>query len=842
MISHKIELPEINEKIWRLKNELNFKIIDHNFSAPFNAIIASRGINTKEKLEDFLSDDIGKLNDPFLFRDMKKATARIVEAIRSKEKIVIFGDYDADGITATSALYLFLESIGADISYYVPDRMIDGYGISQNGINYAVSNNISLVITVDCGITAIEECEVLSEKNIDVILTDHHMPKEVLPSVFAMIVPTAEGETYPFKKLAGAGVAFKLIHALCIELDLGDEYLKYIDLVAIGTVADVVSLTEENRIIVKNGLAYLKCSENIGIKALLSSLNIKKTTVINTGTVGFQIAPRINAVGRLAESDIVIKLFTTKDSNEAEKIVTEIEKFNSKRQDIGDKILAEASEMLKKVDVEKLKVIVLSSQNWHPGVIGIVASKIMEQYSRPTVMISINDGIGKGSCRSIEGFNIFEALQYCADELVQFGGHAQAAGLTVDADKIALFSNKINEFAFEKCDSIAFVPKIYIDAVVDSADISLKTAQEFEFFEPTGAENNKPLCYFRNLEVAEIRKIGVNENHLKFTFGTDNGLVSAVAFNKGYLYKQLKNVKYVDVVANIDTNEWNNRVLVQLKVIDIKVSSQLKFTDLYYKSFEEVLLSQDWQKADVTCNVPLIVENVDSEQDCFDALVEYVSKTENEIVVVINSLNMLTRLIDCFKDDEKIALDLCFNKVYAQYNLNGWQSDLGVKHIVVMINPTIDSLRDELKKQFVLAGSWLNEEYKNSIINFARKNEIKYIDLSADFLDVKKYTLDKDEVRRVFQYIAKKSQNSEISANLQELAYEFSESYKFDYNIFKMKYSLQIISEMGFLSIYNYDGFNFNLKIQNSGQRKKGDEFENSPTYLWLTRIQEYWK
>ncbi|WDU84359.1 single-stranded-DNA-specific exonuclease RecJ [Caloramator sp. Dgby_cultured_2] len=391
-----------------------------------------------------MNPDLRLLYDPFLLKDMDRAIDRIDEAIKKREKIYIYGDYDVDGITSTAVLYRAFKKLGVDVSFYIPDRVNEGYGINREAIDHISSLDVDLVITVDCGISAIEEVEYAKEKGLDIIITDHHECKERIPNTIA-INPKRHDCQYPFKGLAGCGVAFKLVQALFKFYDL-QGYEEFLDLVAIGTIADIVDITDENRIIVKYGLEKILNSDKAGINAIKQVAGIKDK--ISTYNVAFQIAPRLNAAGRLSDAKIAVELFITNDNEKAMQIAKYLDQENKKRQQIEQEILDECIEKIQReIDLKRDRVIVLSSPNWHVGVIGIVASRIVERFNRPTILFYEEGETLRGSGRSIRGFNLYDNLVECKDLLVKYGGHELAAGLTIERSKLDDFRKRLNELA-----------------------------------------------------------------------------------------------------------------------------------------------------------------------------------------------------------------------------------------------------------------------------------------------------------------------------------------------------------------------------------------------------------
>ncbi|MGO1478382.1 single-stranded-DNA-specific exonuclease RecJ, partial [Senegalia sp. (in: firmicutes)] len=478
------------------ENDIKSISKEMNISYLITKILLNRGIKNKKDIEKFLNPTYDDFHDPFLLNDMKLASKRIMEAIELDEKIWIYGDYDVDGVTSTSLLVNFFSQIGIKVQFYIPNRHSEGYGLNKSAIDYIKMQKGNLIITVDCGITSISEADYANEIGIDMIITDHHTPSESLPKAIAVINPSRHDSTYPFKKLAGVGVAFKLVQAVSFEFEIEVDYLSLLPIVAIGTVADIVDLIDENRLIVKKGLDLIKETSNLGIKSLIevTGLDNKKVT---SGHVGFIIGPRINAAGRMESASLGVELFTSTDYEKALEISKKLDEENKNRQRVEAEILEKAEKMVKKHDMANDNIIVLASKDWHSGVIGIVSSRITEKYHRPSILISIDDkGIGKASARSIGPLNIYDALKECKDLFLGFGGHSQAAGLSIEQENITLFKEKINNIVGNMLDDEDFIKEVKIDAIVEAEDISISTVNILENLSPFGMGNSSPVFLF----------------------------------------------------------------------------------------------------------------------------------------------------------------------------------------------------------------------------------------------------------------------------------------------------------------------------------------------------------
>lgn len=536
------------------------------------SILLNRGLSNPRDIAQFFHPSIDQLHDPFLMLDMEKAVDRVIDALIEKQRIFIYGDYDVDGITSVSMVYLYLRDLGGIVRYYIPDRQSEGYGLSEQGIGEAKRWGADLIITVDCGITSVREVEIASSAGIDVIISDHHEPGEILPQAIAVINPKRTDCKYPFTELAGIGVAYKLVNAISDKWGLNPNcHQRYIDLVAIGSAADIVPLVDENRIFVKHGLEKLNDDGSIGLRALIEIARLDKGP-INVGKIIFGLAPRINAVGRLGNAERAVELLTTRDFEEAYRFAQVLEDENRQRKQIDNRTLEEAKAQINKIfDPLKDKAIVLARKNWHSGVIGIVASRLIEQFHRPIIMISIEDGIGKGSARSIPGFDLYNAMKQCSDLLLQFGGHKYAAGLTIKEENIPQFTRHFLKITDDLITDDDLIPKIQIDAEIQLDEINQRLVRELNDFAPFGPKNHKPLFLSRNLEVVYPKTVGTEGQHLKFRVRQNGVEMDAIGFNMGkYIDKLEYERKLIDMIYIIEENVWLNRVNTQLRVKDLR--------------------------------------------------------------------------------------------------------------------------------------------------------------------------------------------------------------------------------------------------------------------------------
>lgn len=569
----------MTDKIWRYKNKLlkpeTVTKISEKYKIPkvISTILLNRGI-AEDDFTAFLQKSMKDIINPNLMPDMDKAARRILKAIEDNEKIVIYGDYDVDGITSTALLYEFLLSRGADVSYYIPDRKDEGYGINIMAVNKLFKQGAKLLITVDCGITAIGEVEFASLQGMDVIITDHHTCKDRLPTAAKAIINPKRPECdYPFDALAGVGVAFKLVLALAIALGLNTNecFKRYIDIVTIGTIADVVPLLGENRIMVDKGLKLLQNPVRPGIRAIIEVAGAANRPM-NTSTIAFAIAPRLNAAGRLGSAKTAVELLLTKDENEARKIALELDAENKERQETEHKIYSEALELIASdPNFEKKKVIVLAKEDWHQGVIGIVASRIHDLYYKPCILISHHNGIGKGSGRSIEGFNLFDALTHCEKYLTDFGGHAVAAGLNINMSDLDAFTKEINKYADETLSETDMVSHVNIDCSVSERFITLENANMLSKLEPFGMSNDKPVFSLSDAEAVYVSAVGAEGKHLRLVIAKNGMQVNCIGFSMGEYADIVRQGSLLDLAFQMDINRFQGVDNVQLILKDIKI-------------------------------------------------------------------------------------------------------------------------------------------------------------------------------------------------------------------------------------------------------------------------------
>ena len=559
------------QKIWNVKkyDEETVKKIKEKFkiSEMMVKFLLSRNIS-EDDIDIFLNGDLSFIKDPFLIKDMAKFVQRISYAIENKEKICIYGDYDVDGITSITIMYKFLSSIGADVIYYMPDRLLEGYGVNNLALDYIKNQGVKVVITVDCGITAINETEYAKKIGLDMCITDHHECTDTLPDAICVINPKQKDDTSKFKMHAGVGVAFKCIMALSKKYNLKEEsYLKYLDIVAIGTISDIVPLVDENRIISKYGLIELSKTKNVGLKALLNIVNSKQ---IDSVMVSFGIAPRINACGRMGKASVAVELLLEKDEENAKELALKLDKLNSMRQHVEKEIFEEALNMIEKNKLANKNSIVLYSPKWHNGVIGIVASRLVNMYYKPVILLTKEQNVIRGSGRCQSGFSLYDTLTECAELLIQFGGHELAAGLSIEEENINKFVEKFEEIVTKNAQNIE-EQVIDIDAQIFREDLNINLIKDIRTLKPYGQSNKEPIFVYKNLKIQSVRTLK-DDKHLKFTLQDGKALIDAVAFSQGDRRDEIKIGDKIDVVCSVELNSYNTPKTIQLIIQDFKKS------------------------------------------------------------------------------------------------------------------------------------------------------------------------------------------------------------------------------------------------------------------------------
>jgi single-stranded-DNA-specific exonuclease len=540
----------------------------------FAGILMGRGFSEIEAMQAYLSPDMRNTRDPFLMRDMEAAVGRILQALQRKEGVLVHGDYDVDGLTAVALLVKVLSGLGLSVAHYIPNRLSEGYGVSPEGLYFAKKAGASLVITVDCGIVANEETELARRLGLECIITDHHEAGPCIPGAVAVLDPKRPDCNYPDKELAGIGVAYKLCQALYRSLGREEEELeRFLDMVALGTIADVAPLLGENRVFVAKGLEVMQKSPNLAVAALLRSAGLLGKR-FSASHVAFTIAPRINAVGRMGASQGVVDFLVTESPKDASAMAAVLEQENKKRQRVDSQVLMEARQMLEGMDIAHEWTIVLSSRTWHPGVLGIVASRLVERFSRPIILITLDEnGIGRGSARSIPSFHLHDALTSCKEYLIEYGGHQHAAGLKIKAENIEEFRVALNRHAHSVLTPLSLIREIRIDAEVSVEDFGDRLLAEIKRTAPNGPANPKPLFLLRGVGVDGYPRM-VGEGHLRMSLKKKGKLIDAIGFNLGDMAGTITaRSAPLDVVFSLDENTWQGKTRIQAKIKDLRITN-----------------------------------------------------------------------------------------------------------------------------------------------------------------------------------------------------------------------------------------------------------------------------
>lgn len=549
------------DQVLKLKND--FKLTDI-----MSKLLLARDVKYNE-IDKFLNGTLKDIKDPYLLKDMNKLVDRIDKAIQDKEKICIYGDYDVDGITSITIMYQFLSSLGADVTYYLPDRLIEGYGVNTSALDVIKKRGVSLVITVDCGITAVEETKYAKSIGLDICITDHHECAEILPDAIAIVNPKQKDDSSEYKFHAGVGVAFKCLMALSKKYGLSENsYLKYLDIVAIGTISDIVALTDENRIISKYGLAMIKNTQNIGLKALIELLDIKE---IDSTAVSFSLAPRINACGRMGKAGVAVELLLEKDIEKAKQIAITLDELNTKRQEIEKEIFENAIDMINLNGMENKKSIVLYNKSWHNGVIGIVASKLVNMYQKPVILLTKENNVIRGSGRCQQGISLYDSLTKCKDTLIQFGGHELAAGLSIEEENLQKFIDEFEKVIFEEIGDKEPEQIIDIDMQIFEKDLNVSLIKDLYKLRPYGQSNKVPQFLYKGLKITAIRTLK-DDKHLKLTLKDNKFLLDALAFSQGNRRDELRLGDKIDVVCSVEVNTFTSPRTIQLILQDFKKS------------------------------------------------------------------------------------------------------------------------------------------------------------------------------------------------------------------------------------------------------------------------------
>ncbi|RCX17959.1 exonuclease RecJ [Anaerobacterium chartisolvens] len=791
-------------------------------------ILLGRGMSDPEGIKEFMDPRMDGLNDPFLFNGMDRATERIIKAVKANERIVIYGDYDVDGITSTALLYGFLSELGSNVEYYIPDRIEDGYGLSINALHRIRLAGSCLIITVDCGITAVDEVKYINENGMEIIITDHHECKEILPEAFEIISSGIPGSRYPFKELAGVGVAYKLACAIAAKMGLDTDCSNFLDLTALGTVADVVSLTGENRIIVKNGIDIIQSTRRPGLRALLDNCGLQGKPV-TSWVISFVLAPRINAAGRVGKASRAVRLFTTADAQEALSIVLQLNEENRLRQETETGILRQAIEIVEReIDLKTEKVIVICGKGWHHGVIGIVASRITDRYYRPCILISCEeDGAAKGSGRSVQGFDLFRALGSCGHLLEKYGGHEMAAGLSLRAENIPAVRREINIYADEVMEERDLIPKITIDAVIKREDISLARVRELEKLAPFGAGNPSPVFEYDALTVAEARAVGESK-HLKLKLEDGGSFIDAIGFNMGNLLEGVNNGSRVDVACSLDVNSWNSEERVQMNIKGIKQCSRIFEEESYFISLDECMRFWSLSEYGGPEAFNFCYRGVEALQDML--------QTEKNTVIMVNSLPDAQCLVKFLINNEtaiKKNRIICYTSV----DCNNFTSNSNF----ILVNPDPRRLELSWFDNAAIYGSWIDEGYLRAVIEKGGEDKLRLVKSGeTPEFNIEQIVPEREELAAVYQYLKAGASEGKAVGSFSRLAEKVAYCYNININYFKIKRCVEIFEELKLIKKDMRKDGGVAFTVIYSGKDKK--RLEDSKLYRMLQSLKMRWQ
>lgn len=724
----------IYKKKWTLKHFGKIKesklSAEIGISPEISQILKNRDIITEKDAQIFMNPSLEYLRDPFLMKDMKKGVDRIKKAIEKNEKICIYGDYDVDGVSSTSILILYFKSIGYNVNYYIPNRLKEGYGISNEALEKINDRGCDLLISVDCGITSAKEVEFAKSLGMDVIITDHHECQDEVPNAIAVINPKQEDCTYPYDFLCGCGVAFKLIQALTPPEKFKTSMYDYLEIVTLATICDIVPLKDENRIIVKNGLKMMRNGNNIGLKELIKVCGIDAHQV-KSSHIGYSVGPRINAAGRLGYSYLGVELFTSDDSAKAKEIALELEEKNTERQLIESKMYSEAEEIISNNPAyQDDKVLVIANKGWQHGIIGIVASKLTEKYYKPTILLTIEDGIATGSARSIKGFNIFEALFKCKDLMSKFGGHDQAAGLSMDAKNIDELTKRINDIADYNLSKEDMIENIKVEYELEENQVSLDLVDQLHLLEPFGMSNPTPRFIMRDLVLSSIGFVGAAKQHLKITL-QNNFVYEAIGFNMAYLADEFTRGDKVDVLFQLDENNYNNNRKVQFLLKDMRIAHPKSAI----KDFTSIKLFSKIVPQDVN-NLYKINYNLEQKG------INNNNFGQNEISNIFNVKCDNYTSINIFNFFKENTLVICntlngFFRAYSDLSLIEEEFDVeygliskNTHKIILIFSPHLDKLDLNIYNNIILYDFLYNKEEYSYLLDKINKNSnfVKYYD------------------------------------------------------------------------------------------------------------------
>jgi len=768
-------------------------------------LLVNRGITDLKSAKAFLNPDLNQLHDPFLLKDMDKAAARVRQAVLSGEKIVVYGDYDADGITSSAVLFLYLKSLGAEADVYIPSRQEEGYGLHIESLQTVLDQGASLVITVDCGISAVEEVRKFN-RCMDIIITDHHTPGTELPEAYAVINPKIPGQGYPFKELAGVGVAAKLVQALG-----GLEAVQlYLDLISIGTIADIVPLTDENRVFAALGIKHINENPREGIYALLQALN-REGKSVDAGMISYSIGPCLNAPGRMTTFRTGFDLLTSENIEQAIPLAKELVAQNELRKKTEFQILDSALDIIQKqVDLAYDRVIVVAGENWHPGVVGIVASRIVERYCRPAVVLSLNGGEATGSARSIQGFHIFEALLTCKDLLIRFGGHELAAGLSLHESNIDEFRKRICAYAEEVLPDEALVPRYFYDGTLKCDQITPNLLDEIEMLAPFGHGNPIPKFYLDSAVVESSRTVGREGNHIKLSLALGQRTWDAVGFGMSEAGKDLQQGCHVNLLASLKRNEWMGVSCTQFQIHNVKriyhepkdvdellSAFYFKFFDVFFQYFMYNDYDNSLKSAKTQVDEAPVLMTAD---DVLSALTDSLLGT----AVFVNTYEHASELLKRMMEQDLL------NRIPVQYHHPYSGNGLG-RNTVILI-PNYLKCPQQFYR-FIITPE--EERLFHSELNYCgtagsrRRKRCSYVLKRAAeaVIDNKAYTLNRDQLGVIYKWLRKTIPGRNIWPDGRRLLDDLKEGSGYSWNGFQLRLALEVFKELDFISIETRDNY-----------------------------------
>ncbi|MBN2796681.1 MAG: single-stranded-DNA-specific exonuclease RecJ [Clostridia bacterium] len=772
----------LHSKKWKINQN---KPIDLNLdiNPVVKQLLVNRGYNASN-VSKFLNPKLSDLHDPFLMKDMDKVVRRVREAIEKGESIWIYGDYDVDGITSIALLLKLFKHLNVPVNYYIPNRLEEGYGLSIQGLTYVIEQGADLIISVDCGITSVEEVDFVNRHGKDIVITDHHNCQESLPSAFGILNPKQPDCHYPFDMLAGVGIALKLAQGMLGEAFF-EVYDLFVDIAALGTVADIAPIVDENRIITKIGLELIQNTKHIGLKTLVALSNINGD--LNTGHIGFNIGPKINAAGRIGQPGLGVELLITESESEGESLALKLTQLNEERQSIERSILEEIDELVAaQVDLKKDKIIVILGDNWHTGVIGIVASRVTERYHRPAVILSNDEGIAKGSARSVGEISIFDALNSCKELFIGFGGHKQAAGLSLSVEKVEEFRRQVNLYAKTEITWEDLIPQIKVDGVLHSSDITYQTLDDLDLLEPYGLGNPRPQFIYNGLTIDHVRRLGEAQNHLKLILHDERRTYDAIAFNVSEDYADLRTQDKLDMVLTLSKNSFRGVDTIQFQIKDLRrLSSTYYIQKEIGKHFTKTLARALFYNG---LGVPKGPRSgfTAYETDQLERL-DYVIEKKGKKLILVNGFENFLEIY--FRLDDigygKDYYGIHFNKIFQYHDLD------------VVVHPVLDNMDYQRYHEVIVYDLLYNQKWADTLEKLCHV-PIKY--MAQVFIDEKSqtevlYTAIPHRMDLVDIYKSLLSEDGNLTITLED----FSKHLHMD--LIKCELSLRILDHLKLIEI-----------------------------------------